>query len=140
MTRVLGPYVVVHNIGQARIAVAVSQNLGRPVTLISPPGAVASMGPEVFCQMVESAAGDAPLSAVMDCGTDPGQALAALRGGCANIRLDAADDVLAKFRDMAGSDGVVLNGAPITAFDMADRNNGEDAFRVWLESTLDPIA
>jgi len=135
MARVQGPYVVVHNTGHVRDCVAMSQKLGRPVTLISPPGAVASMGPEVYRQMIASAiSGPLPegITAVIDCGDTPGQALAALRAGCLAIRLDADSDVLAKLRDMAGSDGVVMDGAPLHALDLADPAIPPDALHDWL--------
>jgi len=135
MTRVHGPFVIVHNIGHARDCVAMTQKLGRPVTLISPPGAVASMGPDVFLEIIAQACDDAPqeaITAVMDCGNDPGQALAALRAGCNAIRLDADAGVLSKLRDMAGSKDAVLDGTPLALFDMAEPTATPDALQRWL--------
>jgi hypothetical protein len=137
MTGLSGPFVIVHTIGHVRDAVAASLKLGRPVTLISAPGAAAYMGPEVFLRMTEGDPGTPPpkgISVVIDCAADPGQALEALRVGLRHIRLDAADEVLAKFRDM--TDGTVLDGAPINAYDMAahDDHNGAERLTDWLQA------
>lgn len=126
-----GPYLIVHNIGHARDAVATAREFGRPVTLISAPGAAASIGPEVFKQMIDAVLGDDPpdgITAVLDCGSDPGPALQAIRYGCENIRLDADAEVLNKLSDMTS--GTVLDGAPLDAYDMA---NGNANLAVWLQ-------
>lgn len=131
MSGLSGPFLIVHNIGHVRDAMATARELGHPVTLISAPGAAASLGPEVFKQMIDAVRSEFPsanVNAVLDCGSDPGPALQAIRHGCENIRLDAEVDVLNKLRDMAV--GEVLDGAPLDAYDMADGGAGVAA---WLQ-------
>ncbi len=129
------PFLIVHDIGHVRDAVATAKDLGRPVTLISAPGAAASMGADVFNRMIDAVRAENPDSdivAVIDCGADPGQAMQALRFGSQNIRLDAPEGVLAKLRDMA--DGMILDGGPIAAYDMAGDTYDLAA---WLEGNTD---
>jgi len=131
MSGLSGPFLIVHNIGHARDAVAAAKDLGRPVTLISAPGAAASMGADVFNRMIDAVRTEIPdieIVAVIDCGSDPGQAMQALRLGSRNLRLDAHEDVLKKLRDM--TDGMVLDASPIAAYDMS---NGTRDLTAWLE-------
>lgn len=138
MTGVHGPYVIVHTLAHVREAVSTAQNLGRPVTLISAPGAAASTGAEVFMHMIEAGLEDAGISgspAVIDCGSDPGQALQAIRLGCTNIRLDAGPDVIAKFRAMVGPDGLVLDGTPLNVYDFAENDRDQaSGLKDWLQT------
>ena len=138
MTGVHGPYVIVHTIAHVREAVSTAQTLGRPVTLISAPGAAASTGAEVFMHMIAAGLEDSGISvypAVIDCGSDPGQALQALRLGCTNIRLDAAPEVIAKFHDMVGPDGLVLDGTPLNVYDFADYDRDQaPGLEDWLQT------
>ncbi|WNJ98997.1 hypothetical protein L2D14_14120 [Thalassospiraceae bacterium LMO-JJ14] len=141
MNKVPGPFVIVHNIGDVHNAVAAASKLGRPVTLISPPGAGASMGPEVFKHMVEagidarigSSSRDS-ITAVFDCASEPGQAMAAIQAGIRHIRIDAGDDVRRKLCDMVGEDGSVLDGTPLSAFDPGSANKNNDTLLNWLSS------
>lgn len=142
MTGVHGPYVIVHTITHVREAVSTAQTLGRPVTLISAPGAAASTGAEVFMHMIEAGLAEAKktgyravITAVIDCGSDPGQALQAIRLGCTNIRLDAGTDVITKFRDMVGPDGLVLDGTPLNVYDMDDNDRDQaPGLEDWLQT------
>lgn len=141
MNKVQGPFVIVHNIGDVRNAVAAASKLGRPVTLISPPGAGASMGPEVFMHMVDAGI-DADIgsssrhavTAVFDCASEPGQAMAAIRAGLRHIRIDAGDDVRRKLCDMIGEYGSVLDSTPLSAFDPDDTNRNNDALLNWFNA------
>ncbi|MBO6521534.1 MAG: hypothetical protein JJ900_11520 [Rhodospirillales bacterium] len=131
MSGLSGPYLIVHNIGHVRDAVTTAKELGRPVTLISAPGAAASLGPDVYRRMVEAALSESSatgISAVIDCADDPGQAMQAIRLGCRNIRLDADEDVLRKLRDM--TTGEVLDGTPLAAYDMSQ---GSGNLAAWLQ-------
>lgn len=135
MSGLSGPFLIVHDIGHVRDAVAIAREHGRPVTLISAPGAAASMGADVFNRMIDAVRAEDPdtdISAVMDCGADPGQAMQALRMGCKNLRLNAEESVLRKLRDM--TDGIVLDARPIAAYDMA---GGTHDLAAWLEGSAD---
>src|SRR5262245_56869264 len=79
-----GLVAVVRSFDEARQALAVGHAAGAAVTLLSPPGAAAYLGVGFFWALVEAARAEFPrvlAKAVMDCGEDPGWALAALRTG-----------------------------------------------------------
>ncbi|MEX2310964.1 MAG: hypothetical protein WD624_00775, partial [Rhodospirillales bacterium] len=124
------PVIIVHNIQHVRRAVAAVVAAGRPVTLLSAPDAAAAIGPAVFQGMIDAVLADNPaltidVTAVVDCGNDPGHALKALREGCNHLRLDADASVLGKLRDMAGADGLILSGDPLPALDLAEAANND---------------
>lgn len=76
--------VAVASLAEARAALEQGRAAGVGVTLFSPPGAAAYLGVGFFWALVEAARADVPgveVEAVMDCGDDPGWALAALRTG-----------------------------------------------------------
>lgn len=92
----------------ARAAAVAAAAAGRPVGLVSAPGAAAWLGPAVFARIVEearAAAPDADVAAVLDCGDSPGLALAALAAGLDAIALDPvpARDAVAAFAAARGA-------------------------------------
>ncbi len=74
------PVILVEDRGTAMAAVA----LGKPVTLLSPPNAAATLGPLWWRALIDEAAAHAtvPVADILDCGEAPGYAMAALRCGC----------------------------------------------------------
>ena len=113
---------------------------GIPVTLLSAPSAVASVGPAWFAAVVKSAAAafsDAPIDPVLDCGSMPGYALAALRHGLKTICYDGATyDTIAEMAAQRGAS--VLRQRPLS-LDLASVAAGReddaayvDACRRWL--------
>ncbi len=79
------PAVVVHGLAQARTAVA----SGRPVCLLSAPGAAMFAGCLWWRGLVEAVRTDA-VRDILDCGDAPGRAMAALRIGQKRLVLDPA--------------------------------------------------
>lgn len=59
-------------------------SLARPVTLLSPVDAAATLGPLWWHALITDARAraTAPLADILDCGAAPGHAMAALRCGC----------------------------------------------------------
>ena len=79
-----------HSLEEARAALNAAAARGAAATLVSPPGAAAYLGVGFFWAVVEAARAEVPgvaLEAVMDCGDDPGWALAALRTGFKSVVL-----------------------------------------------------
>jgi hypothetical protein len=78
------------------------------------------------------------VSAVFDCGDDPGLALGALRDGLKVIRLSVSGDALNRIADIAAETGARLEAAGEggekegTALDLLDLDDPEDALRAWL--------
>jgi hypothetical protein len=114
---VSAPVVIVHDLRQAQAALAAAASAGRPVTLLSPPDAAASWGALYFQSLIRLAAAAHPevaLTAMLDCGERPGDVLAALRQGIADVVFHGGGDVRAKLAAIAEAYGARLH-APMTA-------------------------
>ncbi len=136
--------IIVHSLENAKAAVAVAAELGLPVTLRSAPGAAAYLGAQVFRDVIAEAAASHPateVTAVFDCGEDPGLALGALRHGLKVIRLDAPQETRGKVADIARQTGARLEETDPTdppALDLLDADDAPDAenqVRTWLNET-----
>lgn len=77
---------------------------------------------------------DVDCVAVMDCGRDPGFALAALRSGLKRIRVDVQPDVRARLADIAEQYGASLDDDDAPVLDLLDCASPLDRCRVWLSS------
>jgi len=130
--------IIVHSLEDARAALAAAADLGLPVTLRSAPGAARYLGATVFRDMISKAAkpySGLSVTAVFDCGSDPGMALGALRHGLKAIRVDVAADVRGKITDIATQSGarVEFGGEDSNeALDLLDLDDPEAAVRTWL--------
>ncbi len=133
--------IIVHSLKDAQAAVTVAAELGVPVTLRSAPGAARYLGAAVFREMIAEASREHPdlaVSAVFDCGDDPGLALGALRDGLKVIRLSVSGDALDRIADIAAQTGARLEAVGEggekegTALDLLDLDDPEDALRAWL--------
>jgi len=132
---VTGKRVRVHTVQHARAALAAASELGKPVTLISAKGAAATLGAGYFRKMIDAARADFPdaaAEAILDCGDDPGYALAALQEGMEAIRVDAPVDVRRKIDDIAVQCGARLDTDDDDALDLLDIVDAEAAARDWL--------
>ena len=81
---------VVRDLTEAKAALAAASARGTAVTLLSPEDFAATGGALYFRAIVEAAARAVPAAryvAVLDCGTAPGRALAALRMGLKTVVL-----------------------------------------------------
>lgn len=86
------PVIIIHSLDDAVAALSVNAqaatDVSTPLYLISPPGAAASLGAAVFQSIIDEARNrvpEQPFIGVLDCGSDPGYALAALRAGVKHI-------------------------------------------------------
>ncbi len=129
--------IIIHNIADARAALAAAADVGRPVILVSAPGAAAYLGAAVFREMVAAAARDMPgadVTAMIDCGEDAGLALNALRHGLTAIRLRAGAAAMAAVADIAAQMGAIIDPDPEgPALDLLDRPDAPAACRAWLQ-------
>ncbi len=138
--------ILVHGLKDAKAAVAVASDLGVPVTLRSAPGAARTLGATVFRDMIQEAQRPHPgvaITAVFDCGDDPGLALGALRHGLKVIRVSVSGEVRERIADIAAQSGARLDedgqdsgGEVGTArepvLDLLDMDDPEAAVRSWL--------
>ena len=133
----MGSAVVIHSLEHARAALEAARGLGVDVTLMSAPGAAAYVGAAVFRDMVAEATRavpGVPVTAVLDCGGDPGLALNALRRGIKAVRIDVAPNVAARIRDIAGKSGAVVHEGAPAALDLKDAGDIDAACHAWLAS------
>lgn len=111
----------------------------RPVLLLSPPAAVEAMGAAWFLAVVAVAAAavpDAAATAVLDCDTAPGHALAAVRLGARRLVLSRDVPGFAAVAGAAGSVGAVVWPAAPPAFDAGAglrHPGGQARLLTWLQ-------
>ncbi len=132
---ICAPAVVVHDLDQARAAVAAARAEGVPVVLWSPPGAAAYMGVGYFRTLVETACAEEPgasVTAVLDCADDAGWTLAALRHGIAAVCFRGRKPVVDRLSGIAHALGAALVPPPAKILDLAEERDPEAACRAWL--------
>ncbi len=100
--------IIIHDLDHARWALAVARTAGRVVTLESPAGAAGWQGIGWWLALLTAIRvqfPDVTFASVLDCGDAPGLALAALRAGVPEVRLEAEPPVLAKIAGIAEQTG-----------------------------------
>ena len=101
-----GQTVIIHDLLQARTAVDFAISANVQMELRSPPGGGKNIGPGIFKAIVdelEKIYPDKAIVMILDCGTDPGFAMAALRRGCRDICIDVSDEVGVKIKAIASA-------------------------------------
>jgi len=119
--------VIVHDLPQARAAAAQAKAIGAPVELRSPPNGAAILGPGAFKAIADDLAQTHPGAAssmILDCGTNAGLAMAALRQGCKDICVDVPAETHAKIAAMAQAQSARLHGPVEIALDLAATADG----------------
>ncbi len=136
------PAVVVHEVAQARAALAAAGPRG--VLLLSAPGAVAGMGAAWFRALVLAAAASHPRvrwQAALDCGAAPGHVLGALRMGLRMLVLDPGVPAFAGLAALVAAEGGLLLPARPKALDLGRvdlrRPGGQAMVAQWLCITPD---
>jgi hypothetical protein len=98
--------VTVTSLAEAKTVIAVAQRLGRPLILLTEPGACARVGPGYLLEMMRQAGcDDETLCAVLDCGEDAGYAMLALRLGWKDLHLTGDPDTIERIRQMIQAAG-----------------------------------
>jgi hypothetical protein len=113
------PAVVVHGRGHAAWALSIAA--GRPVLLVSAPGAALNAGPGWFKALLDQAAAAHPganFTAALDCAAAPGAALAALRAGFKLVVLDLRHPAAASVLGAAAEAGAEVLGTRPEALDL----------------------
>lgn len=124
--------VTVHGLAQARAALAP----GRPVTLLSAPGAALYAGCGWWRALVTQALAGRTETVpdILDCADAPGRALEALRIGQRALILDPRAAGWADVAATAAGLGATLLGARPPALDLGDPLAARDLLK-WLEGT-----
>ena len=127
----LPPAVIVHGLGQAKLAVAAGA-----VTLVSARGAALYAGCGWWRALVEASGTRGP--DILDCADAPGRAMEALRVGCKLIVLDGDVKAAGLVASRAAVVGAVLLGAPPPALDLA-APGAERQLVAWLRDSVPPV-
>lgn len=120
--------VAVHDLLQARAALAAAEELGLEVELATAPGLAAFAGVG-FCVALGELVGRPIL---VDCGAETGTALAALRTGARRVLLRGAPAVRGKLADIAAQLGAeLLAEAPPPLLTVAPGEDAAAALAAW---------
>ena len=136
------PAVVVHGRAQAEWALRVAA--GRPLLLLSAPGAAMNAGPGWFKAVLDQAAAAFPgasFAAALDCAAAPGAALAALRAGFKFVIFDLGHPAAASVLGAAQEAGAEIWGTRPEALDLGalDPRQRDDERRISaLFATVPP--
>ena len=120
------PAVVVHGLPDVQAAVAP----GRPVTLLSGPGAAIYAGCGWWRALMALGAQGNP--DILDCADAPGRAMEALRAGCRLLVLDPAVPAWSLVAARAAVAGATLLAERPPALDLAHRGAAR-RLRSWLD-------
>jgi hypothetical protein len=122
--------VVIHDLEQARAALAAAAELGCAIQLRSAPGAAAYAGVGYLKALGEAV--DHEL--LIDCGDDPGIVMAALRTGCRKLVFTGHSHTAGRLADMAAQSGATLVRGTTRAerLDLSADDDASGACRAWL--------
>lgn len=133
--------VIIHSLEHALAAACAAESAGRPVRIISAPGAAGYAGPAWFAEVVAAARRAHPgaaIEAVLDCADRPGDVLAALRRGIAVVRFDGPAVLRRKLAAIAAAQGARLDrrarqdAGRAAALDLDSAADPQEACRAWL--------
>ncbi len=123
--------IVIHSLDHARAALAAAAACGQDVTLASAPGAALQAGPGWFKSVIEQASEAYPqvaVTAILDCGDQPGAVMAALRLGFTDLRFHGAAEFRAKLEGI----GAVFAPLAEASLDLREIAEPETACAAFL--------
>ena len=124
-----------HGLADALAAVEAAASLGRPVILVSAPGAAAYAGAAWFKALVTLARQRWPavaVTAMLDCGDRAELVQGALRDGLADVIFTGPAGVAARLADIAGQQGARLHRSRPPTLEIADPGTALAACQAWL--------
>lgn len=124
--------VIIHGLSHARVACLVAGECHVAIELHSAPNAAASLGPHWFQKILEEIETEFPdlqVSAILDCGSSAGFAMAALRQGIRHIRFSGRGQTLEKIRDMAHQQKAIVHTRWPKALDLGHEADPDTACR-----------
>ncbi len=126
---------IIHGVDDARAVLTAASPTGEPVALWSGPGAAAYIGAPMFREIIDAATSEfAAIDAigVLDCGRDPGFALAAFRHGIEFVWVDFPPATLFRVANIARQTGATIIRKRPPALDLAGCTEPIAACRNWL--------
>ena len=133
--------IIIHCLEHAEAALSAAEAMDVDVTLISPPGAAATMGATVFRDIVAKAAKRYPqarFKSILDCGDEPGMAMGAFRHGIEGVRISNGPKLSDKLADIAKQRGGFVYTAQADELDLHDMIEPSAACRAWLNNPEQP--
>jgi hypothetical protein len=126
---------IFHSFDHVRAALSAARDLNQPLLLLTAPGAAAAVGADVLKVMVDDAAALVPgatFDVLIDCGSQPGTAMSALRAGWRHLAFQGDAVVQPKIADLARQLGAVLETALPPARDLGEARHPDKAALAWL--------
>jgi len=140
------PSIIVNSLDHAVAALECFRDAATDGFVLSPPGSGANLGAAVFQAMIDEARKHIPearVTAVLDCGEDPGYALAAIRTGLKAIVFAGNAEAKSRISDIAQRSGcqivdnlIYTDPQPLDLLDIPDTL---DACRKYLAIIKDPL-
>jgi hypothetical protein len=124
--------IVIHSLAHARAALAAAAVCGQDVIVASAPSAALQAGPGWFKAVIEEAREAYPqvdVTAILDCGDQPGAVMAALRLGLKHTRFHGVAEARAKLEGM----GAIFAPAAEASLDLREIAEPETACAAFLQ-------
>ena len=132
--------IIIHSLEHARAAVTAAAQCRAPVTISSAPFAAAYAGAIWFRKVVEKAVAERPdmppgcVTAVLDCGDEPGLAMSALRQGMKILHYSGNTASYRKIAAIAAELGAEVWKGKMDSLEQRAVNNVKESCRQWLEN------
>ena len=127
--------VIIHGICHARACCRAALGNGQSVTLWSALGASSYMGPRWFFDIIRMVRSEFPsleISGILDCGDQPGDALAAIETGIKALALTGKPSTIKRIREIADQANVNLHSRPSHKLDLAKCPDAEACCKRWF--------
>ncbi len=127
--------VVIHGIYHARASCRAAFGNGQLVSIWSAFGASSYMGPRWFFEIIRLVRSEFPnlkILGILDCGDQPGDALAAIETGVEALALTAKPPTLRSIREIADQANVNLHRRPSHKLDLAKCLDAEACCKRWF--------
>jgi hypothetical protein len=121
----------------AALGAAAGSKIG--VALVTPRGAAATGGPEIYLEMYRQGHAHFPeteTNAIIDCGDDAGIAMRALRCGWRDLVFTGDDDVRQKLQDMSDQFGGTLGRSRPPTIDLITSSDPARTVQQALSSSM----
>ena len=123
------PAFIVQSLDQARTALMATRAFSCAPLILSTPGYAAVMGAAVFQTMIDALRRETPdflFTSAVDCGHEPGHALAAFRVGVEGVVIGGNTVALNRIKDMAGQINCMVYSPEIYEGYVLDMNSELD--------------
>jgi hypothetical protein len=127
----------VHAKAHVLAALAAGEAAGRPVVVVSGPGASAYAGAAWFLAMTRQAAAQFPevrLTAMLDCSDRAGDAMTALKAGATDLIFTGHPEASRRLADVARQTGAQIHRSRPVSCDLLDRRDPGRAARDWAQA------